>query len=173
MGKRTRIINDPSYLVPLLRTFGSRTHKKVFDALSSKWMTKTELDEFMGTDSGRSLQILKKAGLLESQWRVPEAGQKPSKEFHTSYSKVQVNFQCSFEDLSDIIMLTFKPYEEVKDAIEELERLVGEGNNSMSNLTRTLNKNPFYICSVARRSEHLSVMGQRLKLIEGNEANYD
>ncbi|AKB25694.1 Transcriptional regulator, ArsR family [Methanosarcina sp. MTP4] len=136
-------------------------------------MTKTELDEFMGTDSGRSLQILKKAGLLESQWRVPEAGQKPSKEFHTSYSKVQVNFQCSFEDLSDIIMLTFKPYEEVKDAIEELERLVGEGNNSMSNLTRTLNKNPFYICSVARRSEHLSVMGQRLKLIEGNEENYD
>ncbi len=173
MGKRTRIINDPSYLVPLLRTFGSRTHKKVFDALLSKWMTKAELDEFMGTDSGRSLQILKKAGLLESQWRVPEAGQKPSKEFHTSYSKVQVNFQCSFEDLSDIIMLTFKPYEEVKDAIEELERLVGEGNNSMSNLTRTLNKNPFYICSVARRSEHLSVMGQRLKLIEGNEANYD
>ncbi|WP_440954928.1 ArsR family transcriptional regulator [Methanosarcina sp. Mfa9] len=173
MGKRTRIINDPSYLVPLLRTFGSRTHKKVFDALLSKWMTKTELDEFMGTDSGRSLQILKKAGLLESQWRVPEAGQKPSKEFHTSYSKVQVNFQCSFEDLSDIIMLTFKPYEEVKDAIEELERLVGEGNNSMSNLTRTLNKNPFYICSVARRSEHLSVMGQRLKLIEGNEENYD
>lgn len=173
MGKRTRIINDPSYLVPLLRTFGSRTHKKVFDALSSKWMTKTELDEFMGTDSGRSLRILKKAGLLESQWRVPEAGQKPSKEFHTSYSKVQVNFQCSFEDLSDIIMLTFKPYEEVKDAIEELERLVGEGNNSMSNLTRTLNKNPFYICAVARRSEHLSVMGQRLKLIEGNEENYD
>ncbi len=173
MGKRTRIINDPSYLVPLLRTFGSRTHKKVFDALSSKWMVKTELDEFMGTDSGRSLQILKKAGLLESQWRVPEAGQKPSKEFHTSYSKVQVNFQCSFEDLSDIIMLTFKPYEEVKDAIEELEKLVGEGNNSMSNLTRTLNKNPFYICSVARRSEHLSVMGQRLKLIEENEENYD
>jgi len=173
MGKRTRIINDPSYLVPLLRTFGSRTHKKVFDALSSKWMIKTELDEFMGTDSGRSLQILKKAGLLESQWRVPEAGQKPSKEFHTSYSKVQVNFQCSFEDLSDIIMLTFKPYEEVKDAIEELERLVGEGNNSMSNLTRTLNRNPFYICSVARRSEHLSVMGQRLKLIEENEENYD
>ena len=46
MGKRTRIINDPSYLVPLLRTFGSRTHKKIFDALSNKWMTKVEIDEF-------------------------------------------------------------------------------------------------------------------------------
>ena len=86
MGKRTRIINDPSYLVPLLRTFGSRTHKKIFDALSNKWMTRTEIDEFMGTDSSKSLHILKKAGLLESQWRVPEAGQKPSKEYHSSYS---------------------------------------------------------------------------------------
>lgn len=173
MGKRTRIINDPSYLVPLLRTFGSRTHKKIFDALSSKWMTKEELDEFMNVDSGKSLQILKKAGLLESQWRVPEVGKKPSKEFHTSYSKVQVNFQCSFEDLSDIIMLTFKPYEEVHDVIDELEKQVAEGNTSMSNLTRSLNKNPFYICAVARRSENLSVMGQRLKLIEGNEENYE
>ena len=173
MGKRTRIINDPSYLVPLLRTFGSRTHKKIFDTLSNKWMTRAEVDEFMGTDSSKSLHILKKAGLLESQWRVPEAGQKPSKEYHSSYSKVQVNFQCSFEDLSDIIMLTFKPYEEVKDAIEELERLVEGGNTSMSNLTRTLNKNPFYICYVARRSERLSVMGQRLKLIEDVEENFD
>jgi predicted DNA-binding ArsR family transcriptional regulator len=173
MGKRTRIINDPSYLVPLFKTFGSRTHKKVFDVLANKWMIKTEIDEFLGKDSSRSLHILKKAGLLESQWRVPELGQKPSKEYHTSYSKVQVNFQCSFEDLSDIIMLTFKPYEEVKDAIEELEKLVEEGNTSMSNLTRTLNKNPFYICAVARRSERLSVMGQRLKIIEDFEENYD
>jgi predicted DNA-binding ArsR family transcriptional regulator len=70
-------------------------------------------------------------------------------------------------------MLTFKPYEEVKDAMEELERLVDEGNTSMSNLTRILNKNPFYICAVARRSEKLSVMGQRLKLIEDVEENYD
>jgi len=37
-------------------------------------------------------------------------------------------------------MLTFKPYEEVKDAMDELERLVEEGNTSMSNLTRALNK---------------------------------
>ena len=55
MGKRTRIINDPSYLVPLLRTFGSRTHKKIFDTLSNKWMTKAEIDEFMGADSSQFL----------------------------------------------------------------------------------------------------------------------
>ena len=166
MGKRTRIINDPSELVPLLRTFGSRTHKKVFDVLSTQWMTKEDLDEYIDGDSTESLSILKKSGLIESQWKMPEPGKMPAMEYRTSYSKVQANFQCSFEDLSDIIMLTFKPYEEVRDSIEELERQVMEGNSSMSNLTRALNKNPLYIRSVARRSNKLSVMGQRLKVNE-------
>jgi predicted DNA-binding ArsR family transcriptional regulator len=169
MKDRTRIINDPSYLVPLLRTFGSRTHKKVFDLLLTNWMTQEELSEAIESDSLSSLINLKKAGLLESKWRVPEPGKNPVKEYHTSYSNVQVNFQSSFEDLSDIIMLAFKPYEEVKDTIESLEKMVGEGNTSMSKLTRELNINTCHICAVARRSDRLSVMGQRLKLVEKDE----
>lgn len=166
---RTRIINDPSYLVPLLRTFGSRTHKKVFDLLLTEWMTQEELDAAVGAETLNSLINLKKAGLLESKWRVPEPGQNPVKEFRTSYSNVQVNFQCTFEDLSDIIMLAFKPYEEVKETIENLEKLVSEGNTSMSKLTRELNMNASHICAISRRSDNISVMGQRLKLIEKDE----
>ncbi|MBP1909251.1 ArsR family transcriptional regulator [Methanolobus bombayensis] len=170
MSKRTRIINDPSELVPLLQVFGSNRHKKVFDALLNLWMTKEELEELLGTDVTRSINILKKSGLIESQWHMPEPGKTPEKEYRTSYSKVQTNFQCSFEDMSDIIMLTFMPYEEVKDAIEELEILVEQGNDSMSSLTRALNKSPLYIRAVARRSDKLSVMGQRLKLLQNGEA---
>lgn len=166
---RTRIINDPSYLVPLLRTFGSRTHKKVFDMLLTKWMTKEELDEAIDSDSHKSLLNLKKAGLLESKWRFPEPGKSPIKEFRTSYTDVQVNFQSSFEDLSDIIMLAFKPYEEVKDTIESLEEHIAEGNTSMSKLTREMNMNASKICAIARRSDNISVMGQRLKLIDKDE----
>lgn len=164
MGKRTRIINDPSELVPFLRIFGSRTHKKVFDALSIKWMTEEELNGFMGSDISNSINILKKGGLIESQWRMPEPGKTPAMEYHTSYSKVQTNFQCSFEDMSDIVMLAFKPYDEFKESIEQLEMLVSEGNQSMSNLVRSFNHSPLYIRSLARRSNKLIVMGQRLKM---------
>lgn len=166
---RTRIINDPSYLVPLLRTFGSRTHKKVFDLLIADWMTKEEIDEEIGADSYKSLLNLKKAGLLESKWRFPEPGKNPVKEFRTSYTDVQVNFQSSFEDLSDIIMLAFKPYDEVKDSIELLKQNIEEGNTSMSKLTRDMNMSVPKICAIARRSDNISVMGQRLKLIEKEE----
>ncbi|MGP8321050.1 MAG: ArsR family transcriptional regulator [Methanosarcinaceae archaeon] len=166
MGKRTRIINDPSELVPFLRIFGSRTHKNVFDVLSTKWMTEEDLEEFMGSDVSNSIRILKKGGLIESQWRMPEPGKTPAMEYHTSYFRVQTNFQCSFEDMSNIVMLAFKPYEDFQESIGQLEKLVLEGNQSMNSLVRALNLSPLYIRSLARRSNKLMVMGQRLKPIE-------
>lgn len=166
MPRRTRIINDPSELVPLLQTFKSKEHKQVFNALSSEWMTQSQLNEMLGFDVDESLRILKRCGLLEIQWRMPKPGEKPEKEYHSSYSKVQANFQCSFEDLSEIITLTFTPYEDIKDLIEELEKEVKNGNRSMSSLTRNLNKSPLYVRSLARRSDKLTVMGQRLKMSE-------
>jgi predicted DNA-binding ArsR family transcriptional regulator len=47
-GKRTRIINDPSDLVPLLQAFGSEIHKRVFDELSRDWRTERELTALAG-----------------------------------------------------------------------------------------------------------------------------
>ncbi|WP_292487399.1 ArsR family transcriptional regulator [Methanohalobium sp.] len=166
MGKRTRIINDPSELVPLLKTFEHQKHKQVYDALSNMWMSEKQLEEYIGDDVTSSINILKKGGLIESQWQMPEPGKKPEKEYHSAYSKVQSNFQCSLDDLSDIITLAFQPYEEIKDTLEELEEMVKQGNNSLNNLARSLNKSPLYLRSLARRSDKLSVMGQRLRVKE-------
>ena len=80
MGKRTRIINDPSDLVPLLGTFGSKTHKKVFDNLLVDWLTENELKDKLNLEVEESIKILKKCGLIESKWRMPEPGKTPKKE---------------------------------------------------------------------------------------------
>lgn len=164
MGKRIRLINDPSDLVPLLRTFGSRTHKSVFDDLSNEWMTKDELEKDH-PDVKTSLVILKKSGLIESRWRMPEPGKTPDKEYHISYSKAQANFQCSIEDLSDLIMMTFKTDDSIYEFIETIENEVKSGNQSMTGLSRTLDKNPMYIRGAAKRSLNLSVKGQRIEYV--------
>ncbi len=80
MGKRTRIINEPSDIVPLLRAFGSETHKKVFDALQKDWKTEEELEKEVGLKVADSLDVLKKSGMVESKWRMPQPGKKPEKE---------------------------------------------------------------------------------------------
>ncbi len=169
MPRRTRIINDPSELVPLLQTFRSKDHKKVFNALTDDWKTTSELKNEMGFEVTPSIEILKQCGLVESQWHMPEPGQTPEKEYRSSYSKVHANFQCSLDDLSEILMLTFTPYEEIESFVNELETLVVDGNHSMSSLTRALNKSALHVRSLAQRSSMLSVMGQRLKINENQK----
>jgi len=165
MGKRTRIINDPSDLVPLLRTFGSETHKKVFDHLLVDWFTEKQLIEKFNFDIEDSLNILKKSGLIESKWKMPEAGKKPEKEYHTSYSKIQVNFQCSIEDLSDLIKITFGRDDDFRTLIKQIETEVINGNQSMTGLSRAVGASPLYLRGVARRSDNLVVKGQRIEFV--------
>ncbi|MCZ7372684.1 MAG: ArsR family transcriptional regulator [Candidatus Methanoperedens sp.] len=169
MGKRTRIINEPSDVVPLLRAFGSETHKKVFDYLQKDWKTEDEIEQDLGLKVSDSLDVLKKSGLVESKWRMPQPGKKPEKEYHSSYSRVQVNFQCSIEDLADLIMITFKSDKEIRTYLDVIEKEVVGGNQSMNGLQRVIDKSIMFIRGVARRSAILTVKGQRIELAGENE----
>ncbi len=169
MGKRTRIINEPSDIVPLLRAFGSDNHKKVFDCLQNGWKTEEEIEKDIGFKPYESLDILKKSGFVESKWRMPQPGQMPEKEYHSSYSKVQVNFQCTVEDLSDMIMVTFKSDNEIRNYIDLIEKEVKSGNQSMNGLQRVVDKSIMFIRAVARRSNILLVKGQRIELFGETE----
>ncbi|GFO98133.1 hypothetical protein ig2599ANME_2354 [groundwater metagenome] len=164
MGKRTRIVNEPSDLVPLLRAFGSDSHKKVFDCLQKDWKIEEEIEKEVGFAANESLDLLKKSGLVESKWRMPEAGKKPEKEYHSSYSRVHLNFQCSVEDISDLIMITFKSDSEIRTYVDMIEKEVVGGNQSMNGLQRVVDKSIMFIRGVARRSSILAVKGQRIEL---------
>ena len=169
MGKRTRIINEPSDIVPLLRAFGSATHKKVFDSLQNDWKTEEEIDREVGFKSRESIDTLKKSGFIESKWRMPQPGKTPEKEYHSSYSRVQVNFQCTVEDLSDMIMVTFKNDNEIRKYLDLIEKEVKAGNQSMNGLQRVADKSIMFIRAVARRSPILTVKGQRIEIFGETE----
>jgi predicted DNA-binding ArsR family transcriptional regulator len=169
MGKRTRIINEPSDLVPLLRAFGSDSHKKIFDSLQKDWKTEEEIEKEVGFEAKESLELLKKSGLVESKWRMPGVGKKPEKEFHSSYSRVHLNFQCSVEDISDLIMITFRSDSEIRTYVDMIEKEVVNGNQSMNGLQRVVDKSIMFIRGVARRSSILAVKGQRIELAGENE----
>jgi predicted DNA-binding ArsR family transcriptional regulator len=169
MGKRIRIINEPSDIVPLLRAFGIDSHKKAFECIQAGWKTSNEIEKEIGFDPTESLGILKKSGFVESKWRMPQPGHKPEKEYHSSYSRVQVNFECSVEDLSDMIMVTFKSDNELRNYLDLIEKEVKAGNQSMNGLQRVIDKSIMYIRAVARRSPILTVKGQRIEIFGETE----
>ena len=164
-GKRTRIINDPSDLVPLLQAFGSDLHKRVFDELSREWRTERELAELIGDEASvhRSVAILRKSGLVETKWRVPEPGASPEKEYHSTYSRVQASFGATMEDLSELISLTFMSDEELRSVTERLVKMVNDGNNRLSKLSRETGLSQIFIRGVAKRADGLAVRGQRIE----------
>ncbi len=167
-GKRTRIINDPSDLVPLLQAFGSEAHKKAFDELSKGWLTERQLAEVIGDEASakRSISLLRKSGLIETKWKMPEAGSSPEKEYHSTYSRIQANFGASMEDLSEIIRLTFMSEEELRGVTDRIMERVAAGDTSLTNLSRELNLSQVFIRGVAKRSDGLTVRGQRIEPYE-------
>ncbi|MCD1294716.1 ArsR family transcriptional regulator [Methanocella sp. CWC-04] len=164
--KRTKIINDPSDLVPLLQVFNSKLHSQVFDELSAGWKTEEELREITGKDVIKSLDALRQGGLIENRWRMPEPGASPVMEYRTSYSEVRTNFQCTMKELSDIIMIAFSMDESLRKLSEEMEVEVLKGNASLLNLVRTFDKSPMFLKAVAKRSNRIVVKGQRFEVIK-------
>ncbi|MDD2777518.1 MAG: ArsR family transcriptional regulator [Methanocellales archaeon] len=166
MPKGTRIVNDPADLVPLIRAFGSDIHKKVFNGLSSGWMTKKELEKEVGFDVVESLKILQNGGLIQSRWRMSGNVEVPEKEFYTSYSDVRANFQCGLDELSNLIRIAFSDEEEFLEIVLKIEEEIKMGNTSTVGLCRALNQNACFIRGVAKRSNKLMVRGQKLLLTE-------
>ena len=164
MNNRTRIVNDPADLVPLLQVFKSDSHKRVFSSLLNGWRTEDELKEMCQEDIFCSLDMLKKTGLVESKWRMPKPGHNPQIEYHTCYSKLRADFQCSIADLCDLIRISITDDEALRDVADAMECEVKNGNCSVQNLSRTLNQSPTFLRGIAKRSQHLVVKGHRFEL---------
>ena len=165
--KRTKIINDPADLVPLLQVFNSKLHSQVFNEISSGWKTEKELEEVTGKDVMKSLDALKQGGLIESRWRMPEPGESPVLEYRTSYNEVRANFQCSMKELSELIMIAFSMDETLRKLADEIEKEIDNGNASLVNLARIFDKSPTFLKGVAKRSNNIVVKGQRFEIVKG------
>jgi predicted DNA-binding ArsR family transcriptional regulator len=164
MNNRTRIVNDPADLVPLLQVFKSDTHNRLFNSLLNGWRTEDELKEMLHEDIYYSLDVLKKTGLVESKWRMPEPGHTPQMEYHTCYSRLRADFQVSISDISDLIRIAITEDETLRDVADAMELEVKNGNSSVQSLSRTLNQSPTFLRGIAKRSRNLVVKGHRFEL---------
>lgn len=165
MSNRTRIVNDPADLVPLLQIFKSDAHKRVFNVLLNSWKTEDELRDLLNAEIDGSLEMLKKGGLIETKWRMPEPGKTPEVEYHSSYSKFRADFQCSISDMCDVIRIATSDDEKLREIADIMEDEVRSGNISLQNLSRTLKQSPIFLRGIAKRSQNIVVKGHRFELM--------
>ncbi len=170
MTGHIRIVNDPVDLVPLFITFNNSCYKEVYDLLNRSWMTEEELGDQLKNDSiGQCITILKKGNLIEEQWRMPEPGQRPVREFRATYNKFRANFQCNFADLSDLIYISVSNDENLRLMVEKIEEEIKSGNSSINDMARKFGVSPIFIKGLAKRIPHLDVKGQGLVLLDRSQ----
>jgi len=162
-----RIVNDPLDLVTLLITFNDSDFKNIYGHLSKNWVTEEELSGDVEIEKVQDcLAILKKGNLVEEQWRMPKPGEKPSLEYKTTYSKFRANFQCTMEDLGDIINVSISADESLRNLVDEIEKDVRAGNTSVNDLARKYGVSHVFVKGLAKRLPILDVKGQGLVFIE-------
>jgi predicted DNA-binding ArsR family transcriptional regulator len=162
-----RIVNDPVELVPLLMTFNDPNFKKVYELLNKAWMTEDEIRAHINEDCvPLCLQVLKKGNLVEEQWRMPQPGKKPEREFRATYNKFRANFQCNLADLADILYIALSNDENLRCVVENIEGELTRGNSSINDLSRRFSVSPVFIKGLAKRITHMDVKGQGLVLLD-------
>lgn len=160
MTGHNRIVNDPLELVPLIVTFNNSQFKKAYDLLSKQWMTEEEICAEIGAESvAECLGLLKKGNLIEEQWRMPQPGERPSKEYKTTYSRFRAGFQCSMEDLGDLLYISTSTDEELRGMVDCLSRMYGRESRHTMTRAQVQSESGLHQ-GLAKRMPNLDVKGQ-------------
>jgi len=125
---RTKVVNDSTDLVPLLRAFDNNTKKEVFNELLGEWRPLSEIKEKYGDGGEEALEYFDKMKLVETKWTTPDEGidGRPQKKYRSYYSAFNINISCPVNEISEIFTvasLNNKDFEELENKIFEF---VGE-----------------------------------------------
>jgi len=162
-----KILNDPVELVPLLITFNNADYKRIYELLNKAWLTEEELAASApGPVVTECLSILRKGNLIEEQWRMPRPGEKPTKEYRTTYSKFRASFQCSMGDIGDLLHIAVSNDEGLRTIVDSVEQEIAAGTTSIGDISRKYGVSPIFIKGLAKRIPGLDVKGQGMVLLD-------
>ena len=101
---RTKVVNDSTDLVPLLRAFDNKTKKEVFNELLLDWKPTSEILEKYGDEGAVALEYFDKMKLVETKWTTSDEGVdgKPQKKYRSYYSAFNINISCPVNEISEI-----------------------------------------------------------------------
>jgi len=169
MPRRTKLIDDPSELVVLLRALATSLTKRMLSLLLNGWYTIDELAKELGESRERveeSICMLRKCTLLDVEWRMPAPGEKPEMEYHCIYGRVQMNIRCTMDELAEVLSVTFASDSDIAPEVMEIVENVRRGNKSVLNISKDMRISPIRVKALARRSDELVVKGQRIDLVK-------
>jgi predicted DNA-binding ArsR family transcriptional regulator len=132
---RTKVVNDSTDLIPLLRAFDNKTKKDVFNEVLSDWKPLSEIKERYGDDGENALELFDKMKLVETKWTTSEEGinGKPQKKYRSYYSSFNINISCPVNELSEIFTVASLSKKAFRQLEDEIHGFIG-GDGKFGNM---------------------------------------
>ncbi len=160
---RIKVINEPSELVPMLRSVDTPVKRDVLKEVTLEWRTAEEIEKKYGPEGKDAIIFFEKMKLVESRW-LSTNGNYPEKSFHTYYTSFHINAQWPVYEISDVLaaaMMSEDEYAEIEKKI--LDEIGTEGKFS-GDVAETLGMTSTMLKSLVRRSVKMDFRGHRIEL---------
>ena len=143
---RIKVINEPSELVPMLRSVDTPVKRDVLKEVTLEWRTADEIEQKYGPEGRDAIIFFEKMKLVETRWLSKDGGY-PEKSYHTYYTAA---------------MMSDEEYAEIETKILEE---VGKDGRFSGDIAESLGLSSTMLKSLVRRSVKMDYRGHRIELI--------
>lgn len=161
---RTKVVNDSTDLVPLLRAFNDKIKKEVFNEISGEWKCFSEIQEKYGTDGAEALEYFDEMKLVETRWTTPDEGinGKPQKKYRSYYSSFSIKISCPINEISEIFSVASLNKNEFRKLEEDIYTYIGEDGKFGNRVAETFNLSNLALKGLVKRSNKFCYKGLKL-----------
>lgn len=161
---RTKVVNDSTDLVPLLRAFDNKTKKEVFNELLLEWKPTSEILEKYGDDGADALEYFDKMKLVETKWTTPDEGidGRPQKKYRSYYSAFNINISCPVNEISEIFTVASLNKNEFNKLEDKIYAFVGEDGKFGNMVAENFGVSNLALKGLVKRSNKFCYKGLKL-----------
>ena len=160
---RIKVINEPSELVPMLRSVDTPVKRDVLKEVTLEWRTADEIEKKYGPEGRDAIIFFEKMKLVESRWLSTD-GNYPEKSFHTYYTSFHINAQWPVYEISDVLAAAMMSDEEYAEIEKKILDQVGTDGKFSGDVAEALGMTSTMLKSLVRRSVKMDFRGHRIEL---------
>jgi predicted DNA-binding ArsR family transcriptional regulator len=161
---RIKVINEPSELVPMLRSVDTPVKRDVLKEVTLEWKTADAIEDKFGPEGKDAIIFFEKMKLVETRWQSSN-GSYPEKLYHSYYSSFNINAQWPVYEISDVLAAAMMGEEEYGVLEAKILEQVGKDGRFSGDVAEALGLSSTMLKSLVRRSVKMDYRGHRIEMI--------
>lgn len=161
---RIKVINEPSELVPMLRSVDTPVKRGVLKEVTLEWRTANEIEKKFGPSGRDAIIFFEKMKLVETRWLSKDGGH-PEKSYHTYYTSFSINAQWPVYEMSDVLTAAMMNDDEYTKIENKILEGIGINGKFSGDIAENLGLSPTLLKSLVKRSVKMDYHGHRIELL--------